>query len=176
MITPLGTLSLAALNPGASAAVAAGTGALDTSLTDLQARLAGFNTAAARLALSPPNPVQQLADLTALIGSFATIISAGIPAPSFQVAQVQAQVASLTALIADLLSQQSALLSLSSQLAVGGVAAYAYAGPCANLASELGQHTDGGFAGGQASSDSNALVLATTSPTAWAAMGDLYGV
>ena len=167
-ITAIGTLDLSTAIPGAALGASAGLTGINAALPDIEARLDALIAFA-------PAPIDFAAQLT-LAQSIVTSIQAGIalgltpPDISVQIAAVEALIAVLVAQASLANAQVTILLGLQATLTAGGVAAYAYDGTIANFGSELATALGGSGA------HCNALVLLTTVPATWAAMGDVLKV
>lgn len=141
-------------------------------LADLQAQLAAQAELVLQLNLNPGSFTIAAALETALglVASIQAQIALGIELPSIQV-QLDAAVAFSAAL------QISIDLLLALQVAFGtaGVHAFSVDGAVNTLGGQLSGAFAGGFPGpGNAPTDyANALVLATSVPAAWAALGQI---
>lgn len=168
MIVELGSLSLDAIVPGASAAAAAGVAGIGGALPDLVARLEA-------LANFQPTPVDFAAQLSIAQSTLASVqaaISIGLSPPSIdaQVAAVLELLATLTAQLATVHARLAIVTSFQAQLSAAGIAAYLYEGAVGSLAGELGAAVGGG------SAECHALALVTTDPAAWSAMSAVFKV
>lgn len=168
-VTPLGTLSVAAVAPGAASAVIAGTAGINLALPDITARLAALQAFA-------PQPVSFVAELALAQGTLTSIqaaLSLGLPVPdiSAQIALVAAIVADLLATVAQVNTQLSILGSLEAALSAdASIAAYAFDGPRNALGSELSAAVGGG------TGHANALALVTTDSASWIALSAVLKV
>lgn len=174
MITYLGELSIGDALPGALAANVAGMAGINAALPDILARLEA-------LASFAPQPIvfgAQLALAQQMVASVTAAISLGLPAPSIaaQVAIVAALVSDLLAAVESVNAQLSILVAFEALLGAAGIHAYAFAGQTGDLGAELAAELSSGTPGGAASDAANALVLITTIPATWAAMGDVFKV
>lgn len=159
-VTYLGSLTVGGAMPGAAIAI-------DAALPDIQARLAA-------LAAFTPTAGSFAANLSLAQGIVANIqacMSAGLQPPS-----IDAQLAAVAALVADLTAQLNVALEFTNALAVGGVHAYRYSGQAGSLGSEFQAELSGGFPGGSGSDATNAILLAATVPAAWAALAKVLKV
>lgn len=136
-------------------------------LADLEAKLAGAASLAASLALHPPTLVANLALAGELVAALTAAIAVGDPGVDIQIAAVAAYIESLNVSIA-------ALAGFEAAMGSAGVHAYTYDGTAAAFGDELAAQVGGGFPGGVASDHCNALILATTIPATWAAMGEIF--
>jgi hypothetical protein len=167
-ITALGTLDVGVAVPGALTAVGAGIAGINGALPDIQARI----DALLAFTPSPVTFAAQLALAAQITASINDAISLGLPVPSIsdQIAQVAAVIAALEAQVAAVNAQLTILTGLLAPLAVAGIDAYAFDGARNALGGELGTALGGSTA------HANALVLVTTDPSAWAALGVIVKV
>lgn len=172
MIIPLGSMSIGGAVPGVGANIALGLAGISSTLPELQGRLAAMValpsvpdlTFAAQKALVQ----DMLANLTASIALLTAFPP--LPPPPSIAAALAADIASLTAQIADLVSKASVLVGFESLLGTGAVDAYAFDGPLGSLGSELGS------AVGSSSSHANALALVAHDSATWSAMSNVFKV
>lgn len=167
-ITAIGTLDLATAIPGAALGASAGLTGINASLPDAEARLDAL------LAFSPA-PIDFTAQLTlaqSIVTSIQSAIALGLTPPdiSAQIAAVSALIATITAQVATANAQITILVDLQATLTAGGVAAYAYDGAINAFGSQLSTALGGSGA------HCNALVLLTTVPATWTAMGEVLKV
>jgi hypothetical protein len=154
MITYLGSLSIGACMPQVTAGIAA-------AFADLQARVTAL------LAFNPA-PIDfhaQLAIAVQMQANLSLAISLGLPVPS-----ISAQIAIVASLVAALEAQLAIILNLQNALGAAGVFAYAYQGRADAFGGELAITLATGFPGGLGADNTNALVLATTTPATWTAL------
>lgn len=151
----LGSLTVGAVCPGLSLALA-------SSITRIQAELTGQEKLIAQLNLVPPTIAGSLSSAKSIVASITAAAALGVEVPSLTL-----QVTAAAALIAALNLELAPLLAMQNALGVAGVHAYVYDGTAAGLGPSLPSAFPGGVAGDHA----NALVLATTVPAAWAALG-----
>jgi hypothetical protein len=168
MITTLGSLSIGAAVPGAQLAALAGVTGINLALPDILARLAALQSFA-------PQPISfgaQLALANQILASITLSISMGLPVPSVdaQIAAVLAIVADLLAAVSQIEAQLAILVDFTDLLGTAGISAYAYAGTVGAFGGELATALGGG---GDAC---NALVLLTRIPATWAAMSQVFKV
>jgi hypothetical protein len=173
-VTYLGSLSIGDALPGAVAVAAAGVAGIGLALPDIQARLAA-------LASFSPLPVDfaaQLALALQMVASVQTSIALGLSPPSIalQIAIIAALVLELEAAIVAISVQLDIVLDFQALLGAAGIHAYAYAGQVQDLGSEMATELAGGVPGGAPTDASNALVLVTTTPATWTAMGQIFQV
>lgn len=137
-------------------------------LVDLQSRRAAQLALVASLQLVPPTIAANLVFAEQLVATITAQIALGIQLPTLQL-QLDAAFAVISAL------DIAIALLVQFQVAFGsaGVHGYTYSGPANQFGGELASTLSGGFPGGQPSDQANALVLATTVPAAWAALGVL---
>jgi hypothetical protein len=137
-------------------------------LADLQAQLAGQAALIAAIGLNPGSftIAASLDFAIALVTAIEAQIALGIELPSISV-----QLAAAVAAAAALQVQVDALLAL--EFGTAGVHLYAFDGAANQLGGELSTALAGGFPGGAPTDHTNALVLATTVPAAWAALGKI---
>ncbi len=167
-ITAIGTIDLSTAIPGAAIGASAGLTGINAALPDIEARL----TALLAFTPAPIDFTAQLALAQSIVVSIQSGIALGLPVPdiSAQIAAVAALIASLTVQIALANAQVTILVDLQATLTAGGVAAYAYDGAIANFGSELATALGG------SGTHCNALVLLTTIPATWTAMGAVLKV
>lgn len=171
-VSYLGSLTLGAVSPGSASAAAAGTAGISAALPDIQARIAAMVSFA-------PTPVDFAASITLAQSTIASIQSAlafGISPPSIdaQIATIAAELAALQVQLASIETQLAVVADFSAVLETPGVHAYAYVGPVNQMGSDVSATLSGGFPGGTAGDNANALILGTSSPTTWAAMGQVF--
>lgn len=139
-------------------------------LADLQAQLAAQVSLVAQLNLNPGSftIAGSLEFAVGLVASIQAQIALGIELPSIQV-----QLDAAFALIATLQVSIDALLALQVAFGTAGVHAFAVDGAVNSIGGQLTSAFAGGFPGpgNQPTDYANALVLATSVPAAWAAMG-----
>lgn len=142
--------------------VPAGVTVVADALVELNAKLAATLAAQASLSVTPPTIALNLRLLLDLQAQIAAQIALGIELPT-----ISLQLSVLFDLIAALNLQINFLLALQVAFGTAGIHAYAYDG----AASGLGPSLPSSFPGGTPGDHTNALVLATTVPAAWAALG-----
>lgn len=161
MITVLGELTVQAAVPLLAQFSAGFTAAANASIPELNAKLLGLNNVLTAITVAPP---ALGATITAALQTVASLQAAiGGPTVTLQPAAILAQIALLTAQLDALTAAVSALV-----IPVATMSVYSFDGNSPNLGAELQAaiNTTLPGAGGHA----NALILATTSPSAWAAM------
>lgn len=134
-------------------------------LPELNAQLLGLNNVLAAITVSPPAlPETILAAQQTVLSLQAAI---GGPTVTLQPAVIVAQIAALTAILNSLTALAGALIIPSAT-----ISAYVFDGLTPQLGADLQAaiNTTLPGAGGHA----NALVLATTSPSAWTAMQAVF--
>lgn len=154
----LGSLTLGAAVPSLPLAIGA-------SLPTVQGQIAGLLAAQLQLNASPPSLAGFIADLNALLANLTNMLALGIPIPTLSV-----QLAAVAAALVSLQAQASLLLGYQSALGAAGVFAYAYTGQASALGAGFSTELASGFPGGSSADATNALLLATTTPAAWAAI------
>jgi hypothetical protein len=160
VITYLGSVTIGECLP-AGAAIYAG------ALAELQAKLAAVVALAARLQVTPPTLATNLALAVQMVAALQAAISLGMPGVDFQIAAVLAAIADINARLVVLAGFEVAMGS-------AGVHVHSYAGSVAAFGPELGAAVGGGFPGGTGSDHCNSLILSTTLPAVWAAMGEIF--
>lgn len=171
----LGNVSLSVACPGVAAGFAAGIAGINLALPDIQARLDAL------AAFSPQVEISFAANIAvaqSIAASLQAAITAGLSPPSLsaQIAIVAALVAALELAVGQINAQLTVLIDLSALLSAAGVFLYSYSGRADGLGPALASELAGGFPGGSASDDTNALVLATTTAATWTAMSGLFKV
>jgi hypothetical protein len=165
-LTPLGSLALSAVVPGAAALGAAGELGINLALPDIQARLSAL------LAFTPTMPsLSADATLAAnIVTDLQAAISIGVVPPD-----ITAQLGIIAALVLDLQNkviainaQFSIIANLVGLLATAGVDLYAWDGAAEDLGGALTTQYTGDAA------HANALVLVTKIGATWSVMGTLF--
>lgn len=139
-------------------------------LADLQAQLEIQVQLVAQLQLNPGSftIAASLEFALALVASIQAQIALGIELPSISI-----QLDAAFSLIAALQIQIDLLLQLQIAFGTAGVHAFAFDGAASQLGTEITGATAGGLPGGAPTDHVNALVLATSVPGAWAALGKI---
>lgn len=176
--TYVGSLSIGASIPAATAAAAAGAGGIDAAFPDVSARLDALNAQIAALATLPPLPnfAEMLAKANTLVASMTLAIATpGLPPPpsiATSIAALLATVTDLTVMTAQLSVQAGVIAAFQAQLSAAGIIAIAHAGAVGTFGTEtqavLSTHIPTG--------NINALTLATADPATWAAMSAVFKV
>jgi hypothetical protein len=173
-ITYIGELSIGDAVPGAAAVAVAGVAGINGAIPNLQSLIDAL-TAFAPLDVSFG---AQLALAQSMVTNIGLAISLSLPAPS-----IAAQIAAIAALLAALLAQLAAInvqlgiiVDFQALLGTAGIHVYAYDGVTGSFGGEFATELVGGTPGGSPSDAANALVLITTIPAAWAAMGQVFQV
>jgi hypothetical protein len=173
-ITYVGELTIGGAVPGAAGAAAAGYAGITGAIPNLQQIIDALTS----FAPLDVNFAAQLALAQQMVTTITAAIAVSLPAPS-----LAAQIAIVSALLADLLAQLSAVsvqlgivVDFQALLGAAGVHVYAYAGQTGNLGSELTTELTSGTPGGSPTDSANALVLVTTIPATWAAMAQVFQV
>ncbi len=151
----LGSLTVGTLNPrwaGDSGALVA---KLNVDLVNAQGAVAALN-------LTPPTIALSLDVAQRLVAGIEEAIALGVEVPSLSV-----QVAAYTAIIASINLQIADISSIDQS--AGGIHAYAYDGQ----ANGLGPALPSALPGGEPADHVNALVLATSLPASWFALGQV---
>jgi hypothetical protein len=175
-VTALGSLTVGQINPGLALAVASAQLSLNAQIPSIEAQLDGLATALAGLILTPPTLATQLVGAINLVTQVTLAITLGVPGVSFQLDAVVALIAELTATLGSLSAELSIIVGLADLLGMGGVDAYKFEGTCAQLSNQLGDFTNGGFAGGGPGSSGYAIVLTAGTPELWAALSEIFGL
>ena len=169
-LTPLGSLALSAVVPGAAAAAAAGEIGIEAALPGIQAQLT---------ALASFTPTLDLGGLSGditiagnILADLQAALALGLTPPSLQAQLdiVAGLVLTLNNLVILINAQLQIILDLIALLATAGVDAYAYDGP----ADQLGAALTAQYAGD--TDHANALVLVTKIGATWTAMSTLFKV
>ena len=155
----LGSLTVGEAVPG-------GVFALAEALPRVQAELAGAVSLQAQLIVTPPTIADSLVFAQQLVASIQAQIALGIQLPS-----VAVQLPIVEALIATLQVSLNGLLLLQNAFSTVGVHAYAYEGQVNAMGSQVSSAFAGGLPGGLPNDYANALVLVTSIPATWAAIG-----
>jgi hypothetical protein len=161
VITQLGELSIAAAVPllaGFSAGLSA---ANAVAIPQLQGQLLGLNAVLGAITVAPPSLG---ATITAALGTVASLQAAvGGPTVTLQPAAIAGQISALTASLNALIASAAALTIPSANASI-----YVFDGSSDDLGAELQSAINGSLPG--VGGHANALILATTSPSAWAAL------
>lgn len=168
MITQLGELSLSAVVPLLAQFSVALSGANAFAIPQLQAQLTGLGNVLAAITVAPP---ALGATITAALATVASLqaelaLGGGGPIVTLQVGTITAQITALNATLASLVA--NATLTIPSAT----VSVYVFDGASGNLGVELQSAVNGSLPG--VGGHANALIIATTSPTDWAAVGTVF--
>jgi hypothetical protein len=169
-----GELTIGGAVPGANACAIAGYAGINAALPDITEKLAA-------LLAFVPTPVDfqlQLQLAQQMVASVQASITLGLPVPSIaaQIAIVTALIADLTASVVSISAQLGIITDFQALLGAAGVHVYAYAGPANGLGGEVTTALATGLPGGAPTDATNALVLATTVPATWTAMAQVFQV
>jgi hypothetical protein len=134
-------------------------------VAELQARLTAALALQAGLTLTPPTLVAQIEIVGQLLVALKAALELGLPGVDFQVSACAELIADLEARIA---------LLLGFPLGVAGVEAYIYDGDAGSFGPAVAGTVGTGLPNGRASDHVNALVLATSIPATWAALGEVF--
>jgi hypothetical protein len=174
MLSLVGTLSVGQVVPVAVDAIAqlnASIGAVRLKVNgDLQAKL----KLAAALTVTPPQFAVNISAVSKLTGQLQAALSGGIVPPGVTVglSSITKISGQLTAYLGSLAAQVSAAASITSLLAAAGIDAYSFGGQAKDYGTAVTSATSGGLpSGGGAGVHCDALILASSSPAAWAALG-----
>lgn len=132
---------------------------------ELNAQLLGLNNVLTAITVSPPALAATIAAAQATVLSLQAAI--GGPTVTLQPAAIVAQIAALNALLSSLVLSASALVIPTATMSV-----YVFDGASANIGFELQSAINAELPGAPA--HANALIFATTSPSAWAAMQTVF--
>lgn len=175
----VGSLSIGATMPAATAAVTAGADGISAAFPDLAARLAALEDEVARLATLPPLPsfADMLAKAEALVAAITLAMATpGLPSPpsiASAIATLEALLAALTVTVGDLTAKASLIAALRGHLAAAGVHVIAYDGDLSALGADI-QSAVTSHVG--ASGHANALALVTTVGATWTDMSTVFKV
>lgn len=153
-LTYLGSLTTGGIVPSLGFALA-------SALPRIQAELALQQKLIATLNLVPPSITGSLHAAESIVAAINASIALGVQVPS-----AGAQISAAQTLIAALNIELGAL---GFDMTAAGIHAYAFDG----RADELGPALPSSFPGGAPSSHCNALVLATSIPASWVALGGI---
>lgn len=160
MLTYLGSLTIGGALPAVVDVLA-------LAYTDLQAKATAL--AQAVPSFTPPSVQLQLAG--DILTAVETNIALGIQSPS-----IDLQITLFLTLLAEVEAQLAVIVGITDLFAVAGVHAYVYDGDADALGGELTTELAGGFPGGGPTDHTNAIILATTIPSVWAAMSQIFKV
>lgn len=160
----VGSLTIGGCMPGAVAMSVA-------SQADIEARLAALLSFA-------PAPISFEAQLVVAVQTLAGVQAAMLAALTlgFQPPSIDLQIALILAQIAELTASLSIIATFGGWMATAGVHLYTFDGTAENLGNELAAETEFGLPGGGPTDHVNALILATSSGAAWAAMSSVFQV
>jgi hypothetical protein len=136
-------------------------------LADLEAQLAAAIALQVRLGITPPTIAVQLEIAIALVAALRAAIALGLPGVDFQIA-------ACATLILRLRAEIAVLAGLNVAFGTAGVQAYVYDGSAASFGPTVASTVGPGLPGGAPSDHVDALVLATSVPAVWAAMGKVF--
>lgn len=166
-VTLVGELTVQGAVPLLAAFSAGFAGATGFAIPELNAKLLGLNNVLTAITVAPP---ALGATITAALATVASLQAAiGGPTVTLQGPAIAAEIAALTVQLNALLAAQSALVIPSAAMSV-----YAFDGSSLSIGAELQSAIDATLPG--AGGHANALILATTSPGAWAAMSTVFKV
>jgi hypothetical protein len=175
----VGTLSVGQMVPIAVQAV----GQLSATVGSVRATLNGQLQAklklGARLTITPPRITATLSALAKVTAKLQAAASLGVVPPSFVLGLdvVLKNAARLQAYLGGLAAQVSAAASITSLLATAGIDSYSFGGATNAFGPAVTSATSGGFpSGGGPSAHCDAIILITTSPAAWTALGLVMAV
>jgi len=134
-------------------------------VADLQAQLNAQVALLARLKVRPPSLLAQIDLVTKLLATLRGAVHLNLPGVDFQVKAVGQAIAALKARIA---------LLARYPLGVAGVMAYAYGGTASSFGETVNTTVGPGLPGGHPTDHVNAIILATSIPATWAALGELF--
>lgn len=161
MISVLGELTLEAAVPLLAQFSVGFAGASGFAIPEINAKLLGLNNVLVAITVAPP---ALGATITAAIKTVASLQAAiGGPTVTLQPAAIAAQIALLTAQLNALTAAVGALV-----IPAATISAYSFDGSSPNIGAELQAAINATLPG--AGGHANALILATTNPSAWAAM------
>lgn len=176
--TYVGSLSIGASIPTATAAAAAGSGGINAAFPDVADRLAALQAQVAALATMPPLPnfAEMLTRANALVASITLAIGTpGLPPPpsiATSIAALLSAVTDLTAMTAALNAQLSVITAFQGFLAAAGVEVIAFDGNSTSFGAEVGAALVAQIPGGHC----NAITLATANGATWTAMSSVFKV
>lgn len=175
-ISPQGETTIAGFNPSLAGSLAASIETIGTTLPGLQAQLEAAVEAAASLTINPPTLAGQLESAVQMVIAITAAIAVGDPGVSGQLTALAVLIADLTVAVGSLEAQLAIFVELTAGISAFGVEAWTFEGRCDEFATQIAPFTDSGFAGGSAGTQSNVLVLGTTTPAVWATMKTVHGV
>ena len=175
-VKPQGQTTIAGFNPSLAGSLTASIDTIGTTLPGLQAQLAAAVQAAAQLTVNPPTLVGQLESAVQMVAAITAAIAVGGPGVSGQLVALGTLIADLTVAVGSLEAQLAIFVELTAGIGAFGVEAWTFEGRCDEFASQIAPFTDSGFAGGSAGTQSNVLVLGTTTPAVWATIKVVNGV
>lgn len=155
-VTYLGSESVGNIVPTLS-------GVLSARIPELTAQLGGAQNVGLALTVGPPSIAATLVGATLQLAALAASISG----PT-----ITLQAGPLLLLIASLQAEIGALNATLGVLGTAGIHLYSYSGDAASMGAAISGATSGGLPDGSGpAAFTNALLLATTLPAAWAALG-----
>lgn len=156
-LTYLGSVTVGDMLPSLDAAIG-------ISLPELEIKLSAMLAAAIELNLHPPTIAASLSLALQLVAEIQASISIGIELPSLSL-----QLSFIASFVAALNLQIGILLAFQASMGTAGVHAYAWDGEAASL----GPAVPTSFPGGAPTDHTNALLMVTAVPAAWAAIAAL---
>lgn len=163
-VVRIGELSLSAAVPMLASMASLLSTSQGIAIPQLNAQLAGLANVLAAINVAPP---ALGATITAALATVASL-QAAISGPT-----ITLQATAIAVLIAEL-NASLALLTVSITIPDAVVSAYVYTGPSSQIGAEVQSEILASLPG--APGQTYALILATTSSTAWASMGTVFKV
>jgi hypothetical protein len=163
-----GSMTLGGAMPLALAAEAQLGIAVNVSLPDIQAKIAGVLEAQVRLSITPPSIATNLQIALDIVASLEL-------APPV----IDVQVALLASLLAELqvqFAQLSVAAAFDMNLGTAGIHVYTYSGDSASLSAAFATGLAGGLPGVVPSQQVSGVFLAAATPSATAALNTFFGV
>lgn len=174
----VGSLSIGAAIPAATASAAAGADGINAAFPDVAARLSALEAQIVALGIMPalPSFADMLSRAEALVTSITlAMVTPGLPPPptiATAIAALTATVVDLSAMTAALAGQLSVIVGFQSLLTAASIDAIAFDGDVSAFTADVGAVLSAHIPSGHC----NALVLATTDSGTWDAMSGVFKV
>jgi hypothetical protein len=176
--TYVGSLSVGASIPAATASAVAGAGGINAAFPDVAARLSALQAQVIALAGMPPLPsfVDMLAKAQALVVSITLAIATpGLPPPptiATAIAALSATIGDLVTMTAALNAQLTVITTFQAQLAAAGVEVVAFSGTRNNFGTEVQTELNAHLP----NTTVNGVALVTADGATWTAMSNVFKV
>lgn len=170
-----GSLTLGQCLPTSLEAAAALDAAINLTLPDLQARLAGALNLQVALTIQLPTLQATLDASIALVAQLQASLALTAPSISLQLSAVLTLIAQLELFVGQLEGYLALAISLQATLGAAGVHLYTYSGRADALGPSLAGILGAGPPGSSPSDATGGILMAATAPAAIAALGAAIG-